>query len=231
MEFNRVIDSHPENILKKALKSAGIKINKPAVEIPELLLSYTYFLNSSHSSHLTIGYNNKDFTLRIIVFKNNIFHTLRQADWAVLIKNVEIIENHFNNKYETDFAELPNENAFTQFKLSIRRGEKCLISVQNNKKLILETPEWQKLYQWLPYINTVAIWYNSVTLEIQKYYDRYLHYCIQNRVMHLLPHHFFRAVDHSQYFYNNSRIFNEIPIICKNKLRDDIIEYYDKIDS
>lgn len=219
-----------ENISINTLRGAGVKINKPILEIPELLLAYTYFLNNCCTSHLTIGYDNESFLLRIILFKNNNFQILYEDDWNALFKNYLTIDNHFKNKYDADFAELPQTTTGgVQFKFSIRKGVKCLISVQNNKKLILEPLEWEKLFQWIPYFNSIISWYSRTTLEIQLYYDRYLQCCIQNNVLHLLPHQFLMSGDQSQYFYNSSRIFNEMPIICKSKLRNDIIDnYYDK---
>lgn len=230
--FNNFIapdmDNNNNNILTNTLRGSGVKINKSILEIPDLLLSYTYFLNNCRSTHLTIGYDNESFKLRIILFKNNNYHILCEADWSILFKNYITIDNHFKNKYETDFAEMPQTTTEgVQFKLSIRKGVKCLISVQNNKKLILEPSEWEKLYHWIPYFNSIISWYSLTTLEIQRYYDRYLQCCIQNNVLHLLPHQFLMCGDQSQYFYNSSRIFNEMPIICKSKLRNDLCNYYD----
>lgn len=217
------------NILQKSLKSAGIKIKKPVVEIPDLLLSYTYFLDKYHSTHMTVGYDNENFTLRIILYKNSMFHALLEDDWTVLFKNSEIIDDHFNNKLEADFAELPHTSKTVQFKLSHRKDKKCLISVENNKKLILNAFEWKKLNEFIPYINSIVKWYSFTKMEIQRYYDRYLQVCIENNLYQLMPQHFFVTSEQSHYYYNNSRIFYEMPIICKEKLRNDLCKFYNNV--
>lgn len=217
------------NILQKSLKSAGIKIKKIVMEIPDLLLAYTYFLDKCHSTHITVGYDNENFTLRIILYKNSMFHTLLEDDWNVLFKNSQIIDDHFSNKLEADFAELPHTSKAVQFKLSIRKEKKCLISVENNKKLILNAFEWKKLNEFIPYINSIVKWYSFTKMEIQRYYDRYLQLCIENNIYQLLPQHFFVTSEQSHYYYNSSRIFYEMPIICKEKLRNDLCQYYNNV--
>lgn len=72
-------------------------------------------------------------------------------------------------------------------------------------------------------------WYINSSMEIQLYYYKYLEKCIENNVMRLQPNHCFTMENQTQFSYNNSRIFNELPVICENKLKTDLINYYTNI--
>ena len=166
------------------------KISKDEIVVPELLLSYTYFLNDNHTSFLTIGYNVHDFKLQIIVYKNKICICLQIDDWIILYQNTETIDGFFNNKYLSNFYELPKSTTGIEFKLSVRKNLRQLI-ISNKKKILLNDAEWKKLLSWIPYLTSIATWYDMTSLEIHNYYQQYLQLCIQNKVFSLFPQHFF----------------------------------------
>ena len=199
---------------------------KDDIVVPELLLSYTYFLNDSHTCFMTIGYDVNDFKLKIVVYKNKICICLGIDDWIILYKNAETIDGFFNNKFLSNFYELPKSGTGIEFKLSIRKNIRQLI-IANKKKILLDDAEWKKLYNWLPYLTSIATWYDMTSLEIQNYYQQYLQLCIQNKVFSLFPQHFFLTGSQNNCFYNNSRLFQELPIFCNLKLKNDIANYYD----
>lgn len=221
--------NQPETTWSSIMKNMTsiAKPKKNNLMVPDLLLSYTYFLNNNHSCHLTIGYDVDDFTFRIILYKNNMFHTLLWEDWNLLFGNAVIIQNHFNSEYGSNFLELPKSNGNSWFKISIRNNEKCLMSVQHNKKLVLDTTEWNKLFMLMPYINSIATWYSITWQEIENFYHRYLQTCIKKQVLILQPHEFFMPGEQYHNFYNQSRMFNELPILCRSKLEDDLRKNYE----
>lgn len=203
-----------------------VKRSRTIMEVPDLLLAYTYFLNKNHTCHLSVGYDNEDFTLKIVIFKNTICQSFRWEDWILLYENMETIETFFSDNYNADFLELPYTNNSARFKMSIRNDKKCLISVQNNKKLILDVQECLKLLHLMPYIHSIALWYNITSSRIEAYYNRYLQICVDNKILKLLPNHFFLIDDQNHNYCNSSRIFNELPILCQYKLSNDLYQHY-----
>lgn len=221
--FNHSIESDDNNT-----NELSIKKSKATIEVPDLLLSYTYFLNSNHSCHLSIGYDTTNFNLKIILFKNNMFHTFYWNDWSILYGNSGTIEKYLFNNNVANLIELPYIEGGTHFKMTTRGVKKCLISLQNNKKIVLDVLECIKLLSLMPYMNSIATWYNTTHNEILSYYNRYLQICIDNNILKLLPHHFFITGDLIQNFCNGSRIFNELPVLCHTKLRADLCLYYNR---
>lgn len=212
-------------------KTSFTKSNKSNLVVPNLLLSYTYFLNDNHSCHISIGYDVNDFTFKIILFKNNMFHTLLWDDWRLLFGNSMIIQNHINSTYEPNLVELPKLNGNSLFKITVRNNEKCLMSVQYNKKIVLNDIEWRNLYLLMPFINSIATWYSITWNEIQIFYNRYLETCIKRNVLVLQPNEFYEAGEKYHTYFNESRIFNELPVLCCFKLRDDLSKFYERLDN
>lgn len=204
-------------------KNPSKQTHKMLTSVKELLLSYTYFLNENHTSYIMIGYDTEDFSCQVILYKNNVFHCLCIETWKLLYANMDTIETFFNEKFKMEFINLPHLEGGVQFKLSIRRDKKCMVLALHNKKLVLDDVECLKLLTLMSYINSIATWYHITTKEIQNYYKRYKEICIDNGVWKLLPQHFFMTGESSHNFYNVSRIFNELPILCSNKLTSDLI--------
>lgn len=214
------------NLIQESMIESGIVKNKNQIDVPDLLLSYTYFLKNDHSSHLTIGYSTEDFNCKILLFKNGKICLLDIMDWKNLFDNLEIIESFFCNINDLKFIELPHCGGNIIFKLSIRNDKKCIISSYNNRKVALHKEEFLKLQSLSPYLNSIVSWYSNMSVEIRNYYMAYLQICIDNNVLKLSPNQFFIIEEQTRNFYNNSRLFNELPILCKKKLRDDLSKYY-----
>lgn len=211
---------------EKNIMESGIKLNKNKfVDVPDLLLSYTYFLNSCHTCHLTVGYDTEDFCAKIVLFKNNRINIWDVMDWNNILSNSDMVESFFfNDQHELDFIEMPQYGGNVNFKLSTRNDNKCLISSHLNRKIVLYKDECSMLISLFPYLNSIMSWYNVTSVEIKKYYDRYLQICIDNNVLKLTPDQFF--ITGEQSFYNSSRIFNELPILCRKKIFNDLSKYY-----
>lgn len=214
--------NNEQNSSKIQIKDKLIKRNLP--DVPELILAYTYFLNDNHSSHICIGYDNHDFMMKIVLYKNNIYQELKWDEWLLLFLNKSSIQNHFEGVYNVDFVELPKIDGQCSFKLSMRNNEKCFISILQRKKIILYKNEWEKLYSLIPFIHSIANWYVNNWKEIEKFYLRYLTKCIEKNVFKLMPHEFFIGAEIYGSF-NDSRLFNELSTISRKKLINDIYLY------
>lgn len=213
---------------------------KKFVIVPELLLSYTYFLNDQHSCYICIGFDIETFKLKIILFKNTIFLMLCYQDWKNITNNIELIKKHFElGNYALEnpvYGELPKAVGFCTIKLSQRNNEKCLTVVSGDglKKIIIITQsEWEHLYELYPFLNSVISWYNKVESEVESYYNIYVSKCFEKKKIQLAYEDFFIPNQAEGYnYYNYSRLFSEIPILCKSKLSNDYYTFnymFDKI--
>lgn len=192
--------------------------------VPELLLAYTYFLSANHSSHITVGYDSQNFNMKIILYKNGVYEEIDWDNWFVLFMNKDSIQNYFEGLYAVNFLELPKVNEECILKLSHRNNEKCLIFNQIKKKIILDKHEWSKLSTLIPFLHTIVYWYLNNWKEIESFYLRYLTKCIEKNAFKLQSQEFF-VEDEILGSFNTSRLFNELPVISRKKLLDDIYAF------
>lgn len=191
--------------------------------VPELLLSYTYFLNAEHTSYISVGLDTNNFKMKIILFKNGIYHNLQWEDWSLLYVNINVIQNHFNG-YGVDFLELPKTPSdIIHYKLSSRITEKCLILTGDNKKVVIKLKEWMSLYNLMPFINSIVTWYIHTAHDVEIFYHQYLLKCIEVKSFKLEAQHFFIPSTSATYYQcNYSRLYQEIPLLCQNKIIIDL---------
>lgn len=212
-----------ENEKKKQSKSKRI-----VESVPDVLLGYTYFLNDIHTCHLTIGYDTDDFTMKIILYKNNVYEILYWSEWNLLYNNMVVIKTHFEDKMNgIDFMELPKINhSRCAIKLTTRNFERGLLFLQDGKKrLLLNDKEWEKLYSLLPYMHSIVNWYMLSSKEIFQFYKQYMSACVEKNTLRLNSHELMLSNTLNFNYCNFSRLFSEIPILCKQKLINDVYEY------
>lgn len=204
-------------------KIKQIRMKKSTVcSVPDLLLAYTYFLNEQHTCYINVGYNIDDFTLNVCLYKNGVFHILYFGEWSLLNANMITIKHHISSEDTgIEYIELPKLDTSTiSFKLSHRKFEKCLIiSGTNSKKIILNVKECEKLCELIPYLTSMVNWYAVTGNEIKNFYRQYLERCIERGLFKLSWTDFFLTDQQTGFtYYNYSRLFNEIPVLCKNKI-------------
>jgi len=222
-----------ENIVKK-LKKVG-KVNKSIIDnnkkkknvvIPNLLLAHSYFLNDQHTSYITIGYNIETFKPVVILYKNTVFHELSTDAWTTIVfNNLEMIRNHFSY-CENNIAELPKINGDCDVKLTCRNNERQILFTNGHKKIILNLEEWERVSTLSSFLQSYIIWSETNWQDVGSYYNLYALKCFNQKTFSLEMKDFFIPPVIGYNYFNYSRLFNEIPILCKNKIIND---YYSNI--
>lgn len=194
---------------------------KSTLRVPELLLSYTYFLNSQHSCYLRVGYDTESFKLKIVLYKNMIFQEWSFEDWNNLHRNTGTIQNYFQSN---DGVEIKNDDAASSMTIRLlkRSRGKCIQFQNVAAKIKIFQSEWEELFVMMDFLNTVINWCSVIWHEIEQYYNIYYQKCIQLQVNRLSPNEFFIPIPSTFNYCNFSRLFNEIPVLCKNRLQQDL---------
>lgn len=212
---------------KSTKQSKCTKFNK--LLPPELLLSYTYFLNAEHTCYITIGYDVESFELRIIMLKDKVFQIWTFCQWDYLMQNAAQIQclfqcepdNGADNKNDNYFVKTSRSNSDELYiKLKKHKETKFLILFNGSSEIVLYSSEWAKFFALSWFLNTIVNWYSATWPEIQHYYNAYSAKC---NIMQLneLPSNEFFVLAETQSYCNFSRLFNEIPVLCANKIQND----------
>lgn len=205
-----------------------------SIQVPNLLLSYTYYLNNSHTTSISVGLDTEDFKLKIILYKNGLHHALNYEDWFLLYKNNNHIEAHFNG--EKTIAKNIDGSCGIRYKLSTRASSKCLTlhqyqqNINKSKKIHINADEWKILNSLSSFLNSIITWFIYSSNDAQLYYEQYVAKCIELNTLKLDSQYFFMPpaltsstpTAHPVYYCNYSRLFHEIPILCNPKLINDL---------
>lgn len=188
-------------------------------DVPTLLLGYTYFLNNKHNSYINIGFDSETLNQRIILFKNQQYLDLSQAEWQALITYRCQISDFFYNNTASEIA--PENKSHVTWKLSRRKEGRVLLAVDvTNKRITISSEEWMQLNAFLNFLNSVNVWAIDFQRHLKSYYSEYLRKCIKEGMLHLPTEKFFMICSYN-ITCNYSRLFAELPVISATKLASD----------
>ena len=189
-------------------------------DVPTLLLSYTYFLNSRHNSYINIGFDANTFNAKIILFRNNQWFELTPADWHSLLKSRQNICEFFSNNVIQELASGGIQHI--TWKLTRRKEGRSLVAVHfSNKRILISQDEWTLLNGFLEFLNNVFCWATDYQQYLKQYYAAYLAKCLEFGTRQLPSDKFF-MLSSFNLTCNYSRLFAELPNISRNKLIADI---------
>lgn len=210
-----------ENLPKKL----SVKEN---VIVPNLLLSHTYFLNDQHTSYLSIGFDTESFKPAIVLFKNTVFHQMCVETWTTSVyNNWQTIKNHFMGQNNILFEELPKTTTNDcSVKLTCRGSQRRILFTDGCKKIILNYEEWVRAEELLSFLQSVINWSETVWQQVAAYHHIYMMKCYNQKSYSLDTIDFFIPPITGHNFFNYARLFNEIPVLCKQQL---INKYYSNV--
>lgn len=204
------------------VKRVNNLIEKKMVTVPNLLLSHTYFLNDQHTCYVNIGYDINTFKTTIILFKNTVFHILSSDAWTTAVfNNLQTIKSHFSCENNISFAELPKTTGNCDVKLTCRNNERRIMFTSGGKKIVLNSKEWEHCASLSSFLQSIIIWSEAVWTDVANYYSLYLVKCFDRKTHALQIQDFFIPPVTGYNYFNYSRLFNEIPVLCRHKLIND----------
>lgn len=192
---------------------------------PQLLLQSLYFINDNVPKHIAVGYSPENDFRPGFILGNNISHVvLGVVDWLALFLVKQQIEEWFAGV--TDDTE-PFLLATKNIRVSKYNASPNIIVVENtprtwsNNQVLLNLREYQKCLELDNLFQPIIKQMQSNAAQIDDYYSLYIFYCMQKRKQTLSDEDYFLP------FTTNSsidtfKLFKEIPLLCSEKLRNDI---------
>lgn len=181
-----------------------------------LLLSYTYFINDDCSKYISVGFNPGTFKPQAKLHHVGVHQsTLDLKEWLYIfiIKNDE-----FSNTFT---SQNPGKICCSLKSVDIKFKKKYRIILINGFEI--NAKEWLIIVKLSNFIQSVLYWCSQATNNIINYYQKYVEKCKLYNVSSLDATYFF-VNDENEMKCNHSRLFYEIPILCKNKLMSDILK-------
>jgi hypothetical protein len=189
------------------------------------LLGYTYYLDRKKSAYVTTGYNCNTFKTSILFVKKNSSVLFNTENWDDLCDHIEFINKCAFDSYSKDATKFHDRSGAVIARITKRKEEKVVeISMDSTNKVAFNLIEWTELTELSAFLRQVIKWNDIFNNEIENYYKQYLKKCKANDVTKLTSNEFFLPHPLTYNYCNFSRLFHEIPILCRHKL---ILDLYD----
>lgn len=191
-------------------------------EVPALLCQYTYFLNKESQKVLSIGFDPSTFrpVLHLTSLVNDEHLCFSNEDWACVTACLKYCLKYLIGS--SDVAWYSSNSLVIES--IINNGERLIKITNLNVSpgvFELNLNELQVINQFSTFLTRILKHYSDYWFDVEYYYRSYLLKCISwNK----------KQLDISDYFtpgnrcLNYFRIFNEFPIVCRNKLEYDLLQ-------
>ena len=213
------------------------KKQKPLPVSTTLLLSYVYSINENYSKLIAVGFDPNTFIARFILNDVDNDKILIDSDeWYLLFgKQNSINEAISKLKNETSIEEHEKSSLIVlseTLMISIEKLDKIKICQRcniSNKLLLvsLTLSEWNQLNNLMEFLNIVVTYNRSCTPLIKMYFDLYVERCNQQgkSVLDSADYFFFyEDINNNNIKINYSRLFNEIPLLCKVQIENRLLQ-------
>lgn len=164
-----------------------------------LLLSYTYFLNKSHTLKISVGFDCETFEASCI------FHRIG--------KRKIVLKYHEWNKFYYQFNAKLNMQMIKDIKESLHHGLRSV----NGQSISINKEEAELFYNLNDFIEAVMTQYKSAELNVKEYVVEYLKLCDEQKVLRLQKE-IYIPIQRFNVQCNYSRLFFEIPVMLKQKI-------------
>lgn len=210
------------------MDSAVIQLEKKDCESPQLLLQYSYYLNRTVTKQILIGFDPYHFRPYIVVidFQHNTFLHFSQENWEFITECINSCLDYVNQVTQGCWASTHDKVWNINSVGDCIDGEERGIVIKNiafDREIILNLEELTVLSQLAPYLTRMLKHYNERWGFVREYYRSYLLKCFVSDVDRLQMKQFYK---YDTISVNYFRLFNEIPVLCKDKLRSDLQELY-----
>lgn len=193
--------------------------------LPNLLLSYTHFLNG-YAKHISVGYDADTFQPSINITHNPISTIkLTSLDWMHLHVNSSEIKKCCLQKSSAYFK-------WDTISISVihsTHNDESIVIFQHlsniSNCITLNGNDWMQIADILDLYKSIYNWLTLYASNISYYYEQYIKHCAAKNIKTLQTSDYFTIDDASKITFNQLRLFYEIPIMCKEKLELDVKLY------
>lgn len=204
------------------MDSCVLQLEKSDCDFPsQLLLQYSYYLNKSATKEALIGFDKDSFQARVLL-QDNVTKTVLEftpENWEFV---GECLESSSPECFGTTGDKIWNIYSIGE---SVCNEDRCIAikNVPYDRKILFNREELTILLQYMPYLRRMLKHYNEKWGIVKQYYSAYLMKCFVADTLALKLKKFFKfEMSALNYF----RLFNEIPVICRDKLLCDLGDLY-----
>lgn len=208
---------------KKSVTKSKKKMNFCKL-VPNLLLNYTYALNTRHTKFICTGFDTSTFKEKIILNDvNGDFIELSSLDWYSIFVKLQKL-NSMAHQMITTQTECPVQSKIIvsktlrfQIRQDINDFHVTISKSNNDKKSTIkfDYEEYANFYAQSEFVHLVVTYNRSASPLISDYFKSYILKCLEFNTLFLTSQYYFTPYDYiSHNSINYSRLFHEFSFLC-----------------
>lgn len=207
------------------MDSIELQMQKGEYDRPTLLLQYCYYLNSAATKQVIVGFDSETFRPYVVLMslceKSYLFFSV--SNWSFVIDGLDKCEKYLKYKKENVWG-VSADDIFQMDKVESDDCNTRQIKIANvvfNCEILFGLEEIETLIQLSSFLSRILNHYNDKWGYVKEFYRAYLIECCVGDENKFSLKQFFSIKSPSVNYF---RLFNEIPVICRNKLKNDLEE-------
>lgn len=228
MKF-RLFLVYEQHLIRKDMDLTSIKLNKGDREYPaQLLLQYSYYLNKSATKQVLIGFDTDTFKPYILLTDSctDTFLHFSYENWRFINECLDNCINYLNDDTQTCWESSTDKI----WKINLvgdcfENGTRTIV-IKNttfDREITFNLEELTVLNKFAPYLTRMIRHYDDKWGFVKQFYKSYLLKCFVGDVDRLPFSKFFKNEGNTVNYF---RLFNEIPVLCNDKLIADLQDLY-----
>lgn len=208
------------------MDSTILQLEKGDREFPVFLLQYSYYINRVASKQIVIGFDVHTFKpyITLISLDEKKFLFFTPDTWRFISICLPDCESYLAGKTENYFVITPDQVLKIEKTISTDDQRAILFTnLNSNCDISINLEEVTTLCQLIPFLSRMNTHFDEKWGFVKEFYRSYLLKCYVGDTNHLLLKQFFKIDAPSVNYY---RLFNEIPILCRDKIISDLEELY-----
>jgi hypothetical protein len=188
---------------------------------PKYLLSSSYKI---FDKEITVGFGVLDLETKVVILNEKRgFLELNKSQWnEVSLRCNEVWKSLASSPSKKTVINFTT-NESLRFKISRKNGVTTITLENLNKdmKIKMDIYEFENLVKLRNLITWTIGRYTCFNDQVKGFYDRYVETCFSMNVENLSVMEFFIPI-HDTSSIDFLRLFNEIPVLCENKIQKDL---------
>lgn len=231
MEAAKAANPTKTKVISRKKRNDSIQKSNPAMKTqprPTFLQQTLYFINDQSIKFISIGYSpENDFKPTFILANSSSYVILSVTDWLSLFMMKQEIEKCFAAEKSDKESVLYAMKNITVSKYPFGYHDSTVLLIENtpktrlNNQVFINLREYSKLLELEPIFQSLLKQMQPNAAPIDDYYNMYAFYCIQKQKQFLSDDEYFLPII-SINNVDSFKLFQEIPVICSEKLKKDI---------
>lgn len=205
------------------MESGSFQLEKGGRKIPKPLLNYNYYLNDLNTTQISIGYDAFTFKpcIMLVSLVDKKYINITPDNWKFVIECFSSAIDYLNEIQDTFDVRHSDDNYLHVQSHDLDPEDRFISLHDGNYTMYFNLIEIELLLKLKHFLSLMITHLDNRWYYVAEFYRAYLFKCFARNVNYLHEKQFFKL---ETSYVNYLRLFHEIPVLCADKLKYDLID-------